>query len=169
MYPSLVLFTLAKHLNNAAIEIELLEKKVLEQQISDATIVEETVEIPSAIAAQIDAAQIDAAEIKTSKKEKKNGNKKETCKEASSENASKGQVQVDPELPPVIPAEALKRELTLDIVRAECKKVIDTKGRIALSEILTNHGAAKTSDLKPEQYESVFVACGKALGVGHEF
>lgn len=122
--------------------------------------------------------------------EVQNGNQEASCKEGSKEitseksceeasckeekpkevkKTSKAKKKEEEVQPKEIVNVPVQRELTFEIVRAECKKVIDEKGRAALAELLLSFGATKTSELKPEQFEEVFQKCQSTLGAGNEF
>ena len=170
MQISLVLFTIAKHLNNAALELEDLEKQVLQAKFCDDVVTEPRIENGS----QEDSKESSEESCKESSKKSK-----KSCKESKKSCevvAEPAQVEVIAEPPAIgtkiINGEKVKVEiptLTLEIVRAECKKVIDAKGRDALANLLTLFGASKTSDLKEIHYFKVVQACKELLGGKDEF
>lgn len=150
MLTSITLFTIAKHLNAAAMEIEKLENQVLSQKVECATI-EET---KSEITKDVENGLQETSEKSTSKK---SSSKKSTSKKEKVEEAPKEVVNVP------------ERVLTFDIVKEECRKVLEAKGRDALLNILVSFGAKKTSELTENQYNNVFSLCQTTLGVGNEF
>lgn len=173
MEMNLVLRVLAKHLINAAEEIEQGQKIVDNQDRID------NIPVPPVIKENNDGKE-------SSKKTSEENSKKASSKRSSGKKASEESEVVEPKkdlerpldlsnVPPVVEAtpvvEALpaKRSLTLEIVRGECRKVLDTHGRKALEDILVKYKALKTSDLKPENFEAVMMDCAQVLGASHEF
>ena len=168
MEMNLVLRVLAKHLINAAEEIEQGQKIVDKQDHID------NIPVPPVIKENNDGKE-------NSKEASEESSKKASGKKASSKKTSEESKVAEPkkdlEKPldlsnvPSVAEEAIpaKRCLTLEIVRGECRKVLDTHGRKALEDILVKYKALKTSDLKSENFEAVMADCAQALGASYEF
>lgn len=164
---------LAKHLNHAAEEMELLEcgKDVCAETPTkpvDNKDCIDNIPVPPVIK-EIENGKEESSKSTSEESSKKTSGKKASSKKACDEKVvdAKAVAEVVPPLAPVnVPA---KRTLTLEIVRGECRKVLDLKGRKALEDILVKYNALKTSDLKQENFENVMKDCSEALGDSHEF
>lgn len=172
MQASLIVFIIAKHLNNAACELERLEQAASNKKPETAhnSVVEtSSKEIE-------DGSTKEASSKESSQEAGKESGSEENCKESNQE-ASKEVKAKKPSTPKKAkseeaPKEAVKvpeRKITLEIIRSECKKVIDEKGRPALAELLASFNATKTSELQEEQFVAVFEKCQTILGAGNEF
>lgn len=170
MRASLVVSVIAKHLNNAALELEALEGAIKPEEAVDPA-------IPPVILGNVAEENNEVENVSS-----KESGSKENCKETSGKEASKQEASKEvtsnkkpskkvtkTEEAPKETVKAPERKLTLEIIRSECKKVIDEKGRPALAELLASFNATKTSELQEEQFVAVFEKCQTILGAGNEF
>lgn len=182
MTTSIILFTLAKHLNKAALEIEELENAIIKQKVADATLIEEAVsnfakpsndacsKIEVSNGTEKTSEEADKSSETSAPKEGLQVAKKATSSKKAPK-ASKEEVapMVEVNVPPPIPQVETKRQLTAEIVKAECQKVIAAKGKPVVVEMLKNLSAEKFSQIKESDYEILFNACRLALGESDEF